>query len=279
MRGVAGLMGLVQGALLVGGCTLQGGAGASTMPPGGEVPVEGDGGGGGGGGGEVIEAGCSFNAHQLQGEVGQEFEVSCPANCDAEGATWGSDLYTYDSAICRAGIHSGAITSAGGVVHVRLEPGRPAYRGSTRNGVQSYDYGQYPKSYAVLNAGDGGGGPVAAEEPGGEGGPVDDGGGSEVIEAGCSYNGTQIVGEIGTSVVVNCPAGCASQGGLWGSGPYTLDSGVCRAVVHAGVISDRGGDVRVTVEPGRPAYRGSEKNGVQAHDYGKYPKSFRVGRP
>ena len=195
MRGVAGLMGLVQGALLVGGCTLQGGAGASTMPPGGEVPVEGDGGGGGGGGGEVIEAGCSFNAHQLQGEVGQEFEVSCPANCDAEGATWGSDLYTYDSAICRAGIHSGAITSAGGVVHVRLEPGRPAYRGSTRNGVQSYDYGQYPKSYAVLNAGDGGGGPVAAEEPGGEGGPVDDGGGSEVIEAGCSYNGTQIVGD------------------------------------------------------------------------------------
>ena len=277
MRGVAGLMGLVQGMLLVGGCTLQGGAQTSTMPPGGEVPVEGDGGGGGGGGGGgMIEAGCSFNGHQLQGEVGDEFEVSCPANCEAEGATWGSELYTFDSAICRAGIHAGAIPSSGGVVQVRIEPGRPAYRGSTRNGVQSYDYGQYPKSYAVLNGGDGGG-PVASDGPSGEPGPVDDGG--DVIEAGCSYNGTQIVGEVGTSVVVNCPAGCASQGGLWGSGPYTLDSGVCRAAVHAGVLSDGGGNVRVTVEPGRPAYRGSEKHGVQAYDYGKYPKSFRVGRP
>jgi len=78
---------------------------------------------------------------------------------------------------------------------------------------------------------------------------------------------------------VNCPSGCASQGGLWGSGTYTLDSAVCRAAIHSGVISEQGGNVAVMIDPGRPAYRGSTNNGIQSGDYGKYGKSFRVARP
>jgi len=281
MVGVVRVMGLV----LLGGCTVQGPGQPSTMPEGGEVPAE----SGAEGPGDVIEAGCGFNGTQLQGEIGSEFQVACPANCQAEGATWGSDVYTLDSGLCRAGIHAGAIPTSGGMIQVRIEPGRPAYRGTARNGIQSSDYGQYPKSFVVLAGGEGGG-PVAeggegggddggGEPAGGDGGGGGGGGGSDVIEAGCGYNGTQIVGEIGTHVVVNCPAGCAGEGATWGSGHYTLDSGVCRAAIHAGIIKDSGGDVGVTIEPGRPAYRGSLKNGIQSSDYGNYPKSFKVGRP
>ncbi len=250
---------------LAAGCTLATSAGGelSTMPAANAEPagVEPPAGG-------VIEAGCGFNGHQLQGEIGSEFQVACPDGCAAEGATWGSDVYTIDSAICRAGIHAGAIPATGGIVEVRLEPGRPAYRGSARNGIESYDYGSHPRAYAVLNAQEGPARVVAAAASA-----------PDVIEAGCSYNGSQVVGEVGAHVVVACPAGCSGQGAVWGSDAYTIDSSVCAAAVHAGLIGDDGGEVGVSIEPGRPAYRGSTRNGVQSYDYGAYRKSFSLERP
>src|ERR1700733_13446904 len=59
--------------------------------------------------GGPIEAGCSFNAGQLQGGPGAVFQIACPAGCESVGGLWGTDVYTGDSAICRAGIHAGAI--------------------------------------------------------------------------------------------------------------------------------------------------------------------------
>jgi LCCL domain len=217
--------------------------------------------------GGVIEAGCNFNGGQLQGELGSEFQVACPDGCAAQGATWGSDVYTVDSAICRAGIHAGAIPATGGIVEVRLEAGRPAYRGSARNGIESYDHGAHAKSYAVLNAQEGPAMVAAAASA------------PDVIEAGCTYNGAQVVGEVGAHVVVACPAGCSGQGAVWGSDAYTIDSSVCAAAVHAGVIGDDGGEVGLSLEPGRPAYRGSTRNGVQSYDHGAKHKSFRLDRP
>ena len=35
----------------------------------------------------------------------------------------------------------------------------------------------------------------------------------------------------------------------------------------------------MTLDPGRPAYRGSIRNGVRSSDYGQYPKSFHLSRP
>jgi len=252
------------GATLAGGCTLATSAGGelSTLSAAGGEPAAAEPPAGG-----VIEAGCGFNGGQLQGDIGADFQVACPDGCAAQGATWGSDVYTADSAICLAGIHAGAIPATGGIVEVRIEPGRPAYRGSARNGVESYDHGAHARSFAVLNAKE----PparvaAAASAP-------------EVIEAGCSYNGSQVVGEVGAHVVVACPSGCSGQGAVWGSDAYTVDSSVCAAAVHAGIIGDQGGEVGVSLEPGRPAYRGSTRNGVQSYDHGAHRESFRVDRP
>jgi hypothetical protein len=235
--------------------------------------------------GGPIEAGCSYNGTQLPGEVGAVFEVACPAGCESTRGLWGTDVYTADSGICRAAIHAGLISPGGGVVSVRLEPGRPAYRGSTRNGMQSSDYGQYGKSYTLGPVGQAAGPPPppayaapppAYQQPAPAAYVPPP---PQVVEAGCSFNAGQLRGEIGTSHLVNCPPGCSNSGGLWGSDAYTADSGVCRAAIHAGFITDAGGNVVVTLDPGRPAYRGSIRNGTRSGDYGSYPKSFHLSRP
>lgn len=99
--------------------------------------------------GGPIEASCSLHGDQLKGDVGSEFEVSCPDGCAARGGSWGTEFYTIDSPICRAAIHFGAIPASGGIVHVRIEAGRTIYRGSMRNGIESYDYGAYVRSFVV----------------------------------------------------------------------------------------------------------------------------------
>ncbi|MBR0663665.1 hypothetical protein GXW71_04770 [Roseomonas hellenica] len=66
------------------------------------------------------------------------------------------------------------------------------------------------------------------------------------------------------------------SGPVWGSGPYTSDSHVCRAALHAGAVPAAGGLVTVTPEPGRPSYRGGSANGVSTMDYGPWQASFSV---
>jgi hypothetical protein len=245
--------------------------------------------------GGVIEAGCSYTGGQLPGDIGAAFQVACPPGCESSGGLWGTDVYTADSGICRAGIHAGLISPGGGVVAVRLEPGHPAYRGSVRNGIQSSDYGQYGKSYVLFPASGQAaappppppnqypppnqGPPPAYAQPAPAAYAPPPPPGAQVIEAGCSYTAGQIRGEIGSSHLVNCPPGCANTGGLWGTDAYTGDSKVCKAAVHAGIITDAGGNVVVTIDPGRPAYRGSVRNGIRSNDYGNYSKSFHLSRP
>ena len=100
--------------------------------------------------GPVIEAGCSYDANQLKGNDGELFQVSCPAGCEEGKSTWGTGVYSANSPICRAGIHAGAIPVTGGTVTVKLEAGRPAYRGSEQHGIKSDDRSDYNRSYSVV---------------------------------------------------------------------------------------------------------------------------------
>lgn len=69
----------------------------------------------------------------------------------AEGSVWGTDEYTGDSRLAAAAIHAGALREGErGLVRVSLLDGDGlAYEGSTRHGVQSYDYANYPLAYRV----------------------------------------------------------------------------------------------------------------------------------
>ncbi|MBL8957649.1 MAG: hypothetical protein JNK82_43140 [Myxococcaceae bacterium] len=78
----------------------------------------------------------------------------------------------------------------------------------------------------------------------------------------------------GTVVSCTCPLGVGS-GPVWGSSPYTEDSMVCRAAVHAGAIDPaKGGVVKVTGARGCSRYTGSTRAEVQTSKWGAFPKSF-----
>ena len=73
-----------------------------------------------------------------------------------------------------------------------------------------------------------------------------------------------------------CPPGSTGSGAVWGSGPYTADSRICRAALHAGAIGAGGGTVTVTPAPGQGSYQGSVMNGVPTQNYGPWGASFTI---
>ncbi len=76
---------------------------------------------------------------------------------------------------------------------------------------------------------------------------------------------------------VICPVNCTS-GSVWGSSLYTTDSALCVAAVHAGIIKEAGGPVRVKLFPGQPSYTGTFSNGVTTQNWGSYDQSFKVSK-
>jgi len=71
--------------------------------------------------------------------IGQRFTFNCPA---APGGLKprrivGTDLYAFHSMVCRAAVHAGKITTAGGLVSVQIGPRKKKLVGSIRNGVES----------------------------------------------------------------------------------------------------------------------------------------------
>ncbi len=82
--------------------------------------------------------------------IGDTALVSCPSGCTADHAVWGTDVYSDDSSVCRAGIHAGAIDAAsGGSFAILVRGGRDRYAGTTRNGVTTRDWGSWHRSFVV----------------------------------------------------------------------------------------------------------------------------------
>ena len=83
------------------------------------------------------------------------------------------------------------------------------------------------------------------------------------------------------SVTCSCAAS-QMTGTVWGSGPYTTDSSVCAAALHAGAVAKTGGTVTVQATSGCTTYASSKNNGVTTTAYGPWSSSFyfpSVGSP
>ena len=76
---------------------------------------------------------------------------------------------------------------------------------------------------------------------------------------------------------VVCPVNC-TQGSVWGTDLYTTDSAICVAAVHANIIKEAGGPVRVKLLPGQHTYTGTFRNGVTTQNWGHYDQSFKVSK-
>jgi hypothetical protein len=86
-----------------------------------------------------------FGAH----EFGRAFLFEVVGRTD--GSVWGTDVYTADSRLAAAAVHAGAVRAGErGLVRVTIVDGTSqGYEGTTRNGVQTFDYATYPTAYRV----------------------------------------------------------------------------------------------------------------------------------
>lgn len=193
---------------------------------------------------------CTDSIKSLNQTATMSFDAACPANC-TRGSVWGSDIYTTDSAICVAAVHSGVISTNGGNVKVALKPGQPSYAGTFANGVTTQNWGGYDQSFVFVKPSTG----------------------MMNISCGDSVKSLNQTASMDFSVV--CPANCTA-GSIWGTNTYTTDSSICAAAVHSGVTKVSGGPVRVFLKPGQASYLGSARNGVSTQNWGSYDQSFIV---
>lgn len=200
------------------------------------------------------------NAVSLDGADGQTFTLACSPGGTAH-SVWGSDIYTADSSICTAGVHSGLITyQQGGSVTIKLRPGRTVYGCSERNGVTTSPYGSYQHSFVFKTANT----EAVVREA------------EDQIPVLWSTSATMVSGETGKTYKFKCPSN-GKEGTVWGTDIYTLDSSICNAAVHAGKLaSESGGSVTIELRPGESSYKGSTRNGIKTNDYGQYGRSFAV---
>ena len=186
----------------------------------------------------------------------------CPAAQSGQGAVWGTDIYTADSATCRAALHAGMVPRQGGQVVLEMLPGQARYPGTTRNGVTSSNYGAYAASFRFQGEPMTRAAQPAASAPG-AGAPA------QCPDDMTAYADSDEV------VTCTCPAAQSGRGAVWGTDTYTADSATCRAALHAGMIPRQGGTVTLEMRPGEPRYPGTTRNGVASNNFGPYGSSFR----
>ncbi len=197
------------------------------------------------------------NASDLRGRLDQDFTFICTSG-GAIGSVWGTNVYTDDSSICSAAVHSGLITAKdGGQVKIRIRPGEEFYNGELRHDVRSQEYGNFSGSFIFLKPD---GTPLVV--------------GPQPQSLAWDGNATRLRGRLDQDFIFDCPPN-GSFGTVWGTNLYTDDSSICSAAVHAGIITAKaGGRVKIRIRPGAASYAGTTSHGVVSQAYGEYSGSF-----
>lgn len=207
----------------------------------------------------------SFAAGSFDSYRKPEGEFTCLCKPGFRMASvWGTDTYTDDSSICTAALHAGVIGSDGGTVKLRSTPGRDTYPPSTRNGVTSGFYSNWPDAFQFTSE-------------------------KKISETKVSDEPTTATAEPASAPP--CPATfksfmaplgkfqctCAANypvGNVWGTDVYTDDSAICTAAMHAGIIDKNGGTIEVKGVSGLESFQASTRNGMTSRSYGRWPQAF-----
>ncbi len=199
---------------------------------------------------------CPRNFKALLKAQGSKPSYTCSCSADQlKGSVWGSGIYTTDSSICKAAVHAGAIPATGGKVTLKADKGCNAYAGSLGNGIKSSKWGAYQMSFVFPGHGSG----VCAAGP---------------AKGTCPRNFKAIAGTIGPNPHTCTCTAAQINGSVWGHGPYTTDSSICKAAVHAGAMPASGGEITVKAAAGCNAYSSTTANGVKSSKWGPYQQSF-----
>jgi hypothetical protein len=80
--------------------------------------------------------------------TGKTFTLTLTGNRD--GKIWGTDIYTDDSDISTAAVHTNALVDGEtGTILITMLAGQESYSSSERNGVRSNDFGSWHGSYRI----------------------------------------------------------------------------------------------------------------------------------
>jgi len=167
------------------------------------------------------------------------------------GSIWGSDIYTDDSNVAKAAVHSGFVEpNETKIVMVKILPGQSSYASTNENGVTSTSYGAWHGSYSIIGAIK----PRAPEAP------------ASLVSL------RENIGRIYTFTVTG-----TISGKLWGSEIYTDDSNPAIVAVHAGFIKpDVMATVMVKILPGQSSYPSTTENGITSTSYGSWHGSYSI---
>jgi len=88
---------------------------------------------------------------EFSGPIGTIYQVGCPESCADELLNlFGDELYSGDSSICQASIHSGLYGNLGGDVELIVLDGSKKYDGASKNGLVSESKGEFMKSFKII---------------------------------------------------------------------------------------------------------------------------------
>ncbi len=208
----------------------------------------------------AIQGTWGTQANDYSSNIGQQYTFYFPPGGTISSRVWGTDVYTYDCSIASAAVHAGLInTQNGGTVTIQIRPGQSSYRGSTRNGVSSSNYGAFGGSFIFVNSNIN---PVTLPP-------------SNVIQGTWGTQANDYSSNVGHQYTFYFPPGGTISGRVWGTDVYTYDCSIASAAVHAGMISTQnGGTVTIEIRAGQSSYRGTTRNGVSSRDYGAFGGSF-----
>jgi hypothetical protein len=213
----------------------------------------------------ALGAGCSKAP-----PCGPKFDAAvaeCSCAGPGSGSVWGSGIYTTDSALCSAAIHSGAIPPGGGTISPKPAAGCPAYVGSAANGVTTSNWASYGSSFVFPGHGDG----KCAAAPAGGVAPARAG----VAQGGACPRTLGEFADASTAQEFTCTCAAGASGSFYGTGVYTADSVLCVAAIHAGANAPGvGGAVKIKKAPGCPKYTATAANGLTSTAWGAYGASF-----
>ncbi len=207
---------------------------------------------------ELIMADAYTTASAYKTQIGKQFDFFIPGGNTYWGNVWGTDIYTHDCSIMAAAIHAGIIRpETGGIVTIEIKPGQMSYKGSTRNGISSNDYGQWDGSFVFVKN------TLYSSLP------------KDIIYATWNSQANVYRGKTGQQFTFYLPPTNTIIGTVWGTNVYTDDSYICAAAVHAGLITkEKGGIVTIEMKKGMSAYKSTMQNGILSQSYGEWQSSF-----
>ena len=178
----------------------------------------------------------------------------CSAEAVKAGKVTGANPYFYQSSLCRAAMHAGAVGAGGGEIVVTPEKAA-FFPAVSRNGVEAGSYGE-------------GMGFRIATAAGGTTAPASDAATSSRMTLDICPTDYGSFPEDAPPLTCGCSAEAVKAGKVTGANPYFYQSSLCRAAMHAGAVGAGGGEIVVTPEKAA-FFPAVSRNGVEAGSYGE----------